>query len=260
MTSTTTTPATILWLRRDLRLGDNPALLAAAQTAHDRGGALLPVYVWEPPESRAWAPGGAARWWLWRSLQSLDGEPAPSRLPAARRARRPGPGRRRARSAVGARHGGLDGGPGAGRESPTTTPWRRPSREPASTPSSFRRRICSPTGLADAHARRQAVHRLHAVLARAPGGRRARRCPRRRPTPCRPRRTRRPASRSRRSRPRRRRRGRRTSPTPGSRARRGRTTGWRPFSTAPSTRTPPTATGWTSRAARGSLPTSAGES
>ena len=74
MTGPTTTPTTILWLRRDLRLGDNPALLAAAQTARDRGGALLPVYVWEPPASRAWAPGGAARWWLWRSLQSLDGD------------------------------------------------------------------------------------------------------------------------------------------------------------------------------------------
>jgi deoxyribodipyrimidine photo-lyase len=49
----TTAPTTILWLRRDLRLGDNPALLAAAQTAHDRGGALLPLYVWEPPGSRA---------------------------------------------------------------------------------------------------------------------------------------------------------------------------------------------------------------
>ena len=73
MTRATTAPTTIFWLRRDLRLGDNPALLAAAQTARDCGGALLPVYVWEPAESRAWAPGGAARWWLWRSLQSLDG-------------------------------------------------------------------------------------------------------------------------------------------------------------------------------------------
>ena len=74
MASAKTTPTTILWLRRDLRLSDNPALLAAAQTAVDRCGGLLPVYVWEPPSRRAWAPGGAARWWLWRSLGSLDGD------------------------------------------------------------------------------------------------------------------------------------------------------------------------------------------
>ena len=67
-------PPTILWLRRDLRLGDNPALLAAAEAARERGGDLLPVYVWEPRDRRAWAPGGAARWWLWHSLQALDAD------------------------------------------------------------------------------------------------------------------------------------------------------------------------------------------
>ena len=36
------------------------------------GALLLPVFVWEPQDRRAWAPGGAARWWLWRSLMSLD--------------------------------------------------------------------------------------------------------------------------------------------------------------------------------------------
>ena len=65
---------TLLWLRRDLRMGDNPALLEAAGRAGAHEGArLLPVYVWEPRERRAWAPGGAARWWLWHSLRSLDG-------------------------------------------------------------------------------------------------------------------------------------------------------------------------------------------
>jgi len=49
-------------------------LLAAAREAHDRGGDLLPVFVWEPPGRRAWAPGGAARWWLLRSLESLDAD------------------------------------------------------------------------------------------------------------------------------------------------------------------------------------------
>jgi deoxyribodipyrimidine photo-lyase len=64
----------ILWFRRDLRLADNPALLAAVDAARDGGAPLLPAYVWEPRERRAWAPGGAARWWLWHSLRALDGE------------------------------------------------------------------------------------------------------------------------------------------------------------------------------------------
>ena len=64
----------IYWLRRDLRLADNPALLAAAAAAEARHAQLLPVYVWEPRERRRWAPGAAARWWLWHSLSALDGE------------------------------------------------------------------------------------------------------------------------------------------------------------------------------------------
>ena len=35
---------------------------------------LLPAYVWEPRRRRRWAPGAAARWWLWHSLSALDGE------------------------------------------------------------------------------------------------------------------------------------------------------------------------------------------
>ncbi len=64
----------MLWLRRDLRLGDNPALIAAAEEARARGGGLLPVFAWEPPGRRAWAPGGAARWWLWHSLRGLEAD------------------------------------------------------------------------------------------------------------------------------------------------------------------------------------------
>ena len=48
---------TILWFRRDLRLTDNPALLAAVAAADARHAPLLPVYVWEPRERRRWAPG-----------------------------------------------------------------------------------------------------------------------------------------------------------------------------------------------------------
>ncbi|MCC6272737.1 MAG: deoxyribodipyrimidine photo-lyase [Deltaproteobacteria bacterium] len=58
---------TILWFRLDLRLADNPALQAALR----RGGPILPVFVWAPEEEGAWAPGGASRWWLHRSLRAL---------------------------------------------------------------------------------------------------------------------------------------------------------------------------------------------
>lgn len=57
----------IVWFRDDLRVADNPALHAAAQT----GRPVLCVFVWddETPELRA--PGGAGRWWLHHSLASL---------------------------------------------------------------------------------------------------------------------------------------------------------------------------------------------
>lgn len=57
----------IVWFRQDLRLADNPALDAALE----RGGPVVPVYVWAPDEEGKWAPGGAARWWLHHSLESL---------------------------------------------------------------------------------------------------------------------------------------------------------------------------------------------
>ncbi len=56
----------IVWFRRDLRVVDNPALSAAA----DRG-PVLPVYIYSPEEDGAWAPGGASRAWLHRSLNRL---------------------------------------------------------------------------------------------------------------------------------------------------------------------------------------------
>ena len=66
----------LLWFRRDLRLVDNPALVAALAD-----GAVLPVYILdEGPEVR---PAGAASlWWLNRSLAALaaDLEARGSRL------------------------------------------------------------------------------------------------------------------------------------------------------------------------------------
>jgi deoxyribodipyrimidine photo-lyase len=56
----------IVWLRRDLRLADNPALAAAAAT----GAPVVPLFVLdEAGEGRP--PGGAARWWLDKSLAAL---------------------------------------------------------------------------------------------------------------------------------------------------------------------------------------------
>jgi len=61
-----TTAPLIVWFRQDLRIADNPALQAAAKT----GRPLLPVYIFDdvatPPM------GGASRWWLHGSLQSLE--------------------------------------------------------------------------------------------------------------------------------------------------------------------------------------------
>ncbi|HEY4252978.1 MAG TPA: deoxyribodipyrimidine photo-lyase [Roseomonas sp.] len=56
----------ILWFRQDLRLADNPALVAAMAA-----GPVLPVFVLDDAAAGAWAPGGAARWWLHHSLASL---------------------------------------------------------------------------------------------------------------------------------------------------------------------------------------------
>lgn len=60
-------PATIVWFRQDLRLADNPALSAAV----DRGGPVIPLYIWAPEEEGDWPPGAASRWWLHQSLKAL---------------------------------------------------------------------------------------------------------------------------------------------------------------------------------------------
>ncbi len=57
----------IVWLRRDLRLADQPAFHAAAQA-----GPVIPVYVLDDDAAGDHAIGGAARWWLHHSLESLS--------------------------------------------------------------------------------------------------------------------------------------------------------------------------------------------
>ena len=56
----------IVWLRRDLRLADQPAFHAAAEA-----GPVIPVFVLDDDAARDHAYGGAARWWLHHSLASL---------------------------------------------------------------------------------------------------------------------------------------------------------------------------------------------
>jgi deoxyribodipyrimidine photo-lyase len=61
------TEPVLLWLRRDLRLSDQAALIAAAGE-----GPVVPVYVLDDETAKHRAMGGAARWWLHHSLAALD--------------------------------------------------------------------------------------------------------------------------------------------------------------------------------------------
>ncbi|QWC55771.1 deoxyribodipyrimidine photo-lyase [Erythrobacter sp. 3-20A1M] len=56
----------IVWFRRDLRLSDQPALAAAAEA-----GPILPVFVLDDDRPGDRKYGGAHRWWLHHSLESL---------------------------------------------------------------------------------------------------------------------------------------------------------------------------------------------
>lgn len=57
----------IVWLRRDLRMADNPALYHAAQK-----GPVVAVYVLDDERPKNHKYGGASRWWLHHSLESLS--------------------------------------------------------------------------------------------------------------------------------------------------------------------------------------------
>lgn len=54
----------IMWFRQDLRLADNPALNAAAES----GAPLIPLFILDEDVMQ---PGGASRWWLHHSLAAL---------------------------------------------------------------------------------------------------------------------------------------------------------------------------------------------
>lgn len=72
------TSPTIVWLRRDLRLGDNPALHHASKADCP----LLIIYIDESKQGDPWSMGAAAKWWLHHSLKSLitDLKPIGGRL------------------------------------------------------------------------------------------------------------------------------------------------------------------------------------
>ena len=58
---------TLIWLRRDLRLSDNPALHHALA----RGDTPVPLYIHDETRDK---PGAAAAWWLHHSLVALRNE------------------------------------------------------------------------------------------------------------------------------------------------------------------------------------------
>lgn len=57
----------ILWFRQDLRLSDQPAVVAAVAQ-----GAVIPVYILDDHSPDDRKMGGASRWWLHHSLKALD--------------------------------------------------------------------------------------------------------------------------------------------------------------------------------------------
>ncbi|GAA0731657.1 cryptochrome/photolyase family protein [Sphingomonas japonica] len=61
------TDPVLVWFRRDLRLSDQAALLAACGD-----GPVIPVYVLDDETPKHRAMGGASRWWLHHSLAALD--------------------------------------------------------------------------------------------------------------------------------------------------------------------------------------------
>ncbi len=65
----------LVWFRNDLRLADNPALCAAAES----GLPVIACYILDDTHGRAM--GGAMRWWLAQSLRSLEKSLAEHNIP-----------------------------------------------------------------------------------------------------------------------------------------------------------------------------------
>ncbi len=71
-------PASIVWFRNDLRLADNPALIAGLGSSRP----VIPLFVLDEETSGIRLSSTASRWWLHHSLQALDASlrPLGSRL------------------------------------------------------------------------------------------------------------------------------------------------------------------------------------
>ena len=67
---TVTSSPTVVWLRDDLRVADNPALHWATQ----RGGPVVVVYLLDDESPEIRPLGSASRWWLHQSLTALGAE------------------------------------------------------------------------------------------------------------------------------------------------------------------------------------------
>ncbi|XP_029288796.1 LOW QUALITY PROTEIN: uncharacterized protein LOC115009143 [Cottoperca gobio] len=65
-------PPVLLWFRRDLRLGDNPALTGSLEV----GAPVIPVFIWSPEEEEGpgitVAMGGACKYWLHQALSCFS--------------------------------------------------------------------------------------------------------------------------------------------------------------------------------------------
>ena len=61
-------PPVVLWLRRDLRLHDHPALVAAVEHARAAGAPMLPIFVWEPGILAGPRASANRNWFLRESL------------------------------------------------------------------------------------------------------------------------------------------------------------------------------------------------
>ena len=62
-------PASLVWFRNDLRLADNPALIAGLGS----GRPVVPVYVLDEETDGIRPAGAASRWWLHQSLHAREG-------------------------------------------------------------------------------------------------------------------------------------------------------------------------------------------
>ena len=77
-------PVTLVWLRRDLRVADQPALTAAL-----KAGPTLAVYILDTDPAEPHKLGGASRWWLHHSLASLTDDLAKLGVPLVLRQGQP---------------------------------------------------------------------------------------------------------------------------------------------------------------------------